>query len=330
VSARDTILVTGGAGYIGAHTARMALEAGSRVVVLDDLSGAPDWPELPAEIERVRGDIADRALVARLIDEHRVTSILHFAGKICVGESVRDPARYFEHNITRSLALLDVVREVGPKAFVFSSTAAVYGDPKKTPIVETARYAPVNPYGATKLAVEHALASYGTAYGIAWGILRYFNAAGAHPDGTLREAHDPETHLIPLAIDAALGRRPPLTVFGDDYPTKDGTCIRDYFHVCDLARAHLDALDAIDAGKEIGAVNLGSGREHTVREVLAAVECATGREVPYEVGPRRAGDPAVLVANSTLARQVLGWRPEREEIGTIVEDALRSRRDGVA
>jgi UDP-glucose-4-epimerase GalE len=327
MSARDTILVTGGAGFIGSHFARLAAESGSRVVVLDDLSGVKDFPLGPLTVEHVRGDVGDRSLVRSLIVERRVTSVVHFAGKICVGESVVNPALYFEHNVARSLALLEAVREVGPSAFLFSSTAAVYGEPKGTPIAESARYAPVNPYGATKLAVEHALASYGPAYGIRWGVLRYFNAAGAHPDGTLREAHDPETHLIPLAIDAALGRRAPLTVFGEDYPTKDGTCARDYVHVCDLARAHLDALDALDRGKEIGAVNLGSGREHTVREVIAAVGRVLGKDVPHEIGSRRSGDPAVLVASNALARQVLGWRPERIELGTIVEDAARSRRD---
>jgi UDP-glucose-4-epimerase GalE len=325
MSARDTILVTGGSGFIGSHFARAAAEAGSRVLVLDDRSGGHDWPALPSSVGLFRGDIADQALVRTLIVDRGVTSIVHFAGKICVGESVDKPALYFEHNVTRSLALLDVVREVGPRAFVFSSSAAVYGEPTVTPIVETARYAPVNPYGATKLAFEHALASYGQAYGIAWAALRYFNAAGAHPDGSLREAHDPETHLIPLAIDAALGHRGPITVFGNDYPTKDGTCGRDYVHVCDLARAHLAALDALDRGTALGAINLGSGREHTVREVLLAVERVLGKAVPHDRGPRREGDPAVLIASNDRARQVLGWRPERD-LGTIIDDAARSRR----
>jgi UDP-glucose-4-epimerase GalE len=326
MSARDTILVTGGAGFIGAHLVRLAVEAGSRVVVLDDLSGVSGWrwPALPSAAELVRGDIADQALVRTLITHCRVTAIVHFAGKICVSESVSNPALYFDHNVTRSLALLDVVREVGPRAFVLSSTAAVYGEPTVTPILEIARYAPVNPYGATKLALEHALASYGAAYGITWAALRYFNAAGAHPDGTLREVHDPETHLIPIAIDAAFGRRAPLTVFGRDYPTKDGTCVRDYVHVCDLAQAHLDALDAIDRVGTIGAVNLGSGLGYTVREVLAATARVLGKDVPHEIGPRREGDPAVLVASNTLARQVLGWQP-KSDLGTIIDDAARSR-----
>ena len=326
MSARDTILVTGGAGFIGSHFARAAAEAGSRVVVLDGLSGVPDWSSLPPEIERVRGDVGDRRLVADLIERARVTSVVHFAGKCLVGESVARPELYYEHNVMRSLALLDVVREHGPRALVFSSSAAVYGEPQGVPIAEHARYAPVNPYGATKLAIEHAIASYGRAHGIAWAALRYFNAAGAHPDGTLSERHDPETHLIPLAIDAALGRRPPIAVFGADYPTRDGTCERDYVHVCDLANAHLAALDVLDRGGEVGAINLGSGRGYTVREVLAACARVLGKDVPHSVAPRREGDPAVLVADISRARQVLGWRPAREDLGTIVEDAARSRR----
>jgi UDP-glucose-4-epimerase GalE len=321
-----SILATGAAGFVGSHFARLAGEAGNHVIALDDLSGVPDWPALPPAIVRVRGDIADRALVVRLIDEHHVTSIVHFAGKICVGESIVNPALYFEHNVVRSLALLDVVREVGPRAFVFSSTAAVYGVPTILPIVEHARYAPINPYGATKLAIEHAIASYGHAHGIAWAALRYFNAAGAHPDGTLREAHDPETHLIPLAIDAALGRRPALEVFGSDYPTKDGTCERDYVHVCDLARAHLAALDVLDRGGEVGAINLGSGQGHTVREVIATTARVLGKDVPHSIGSRREGDPPVLLASIDRAARVLGWKPERSEIATIIEDAVRSRR----
>ncbi len=327
MSARDAILVTGGAGFIGAHLARAAAASGSRVVVLDDLSGTPDWPELPPAIERICGDIADRALIRTLIKARGITAIVHFAGKICVGESITRPELYYEHNIVRSLALLDVVREIGPRVVVFSSTAAVYGTPETVPIFEHARLAPINPYGATKLAIEHAIAAYGHAHGIAWAALRYFNAAGAHPDGTLREAHDPETHLIPLTIDAAIGRRPPLMVFGDDYQaTRDGTCVRDYVHVCDLVRAHLVAIDVLDRGGEVGAINLGSGRGHTVREVLQATARVLGCAVPHAIGPRREGDPAVLIADSGLAQRVLGWLPERADLDTIVEDAVRSRR----
>jgi UDP-glucose-4-epimerase GalE len=324
VRASDRILVTGGAGFVGSHFVRAAHEAGSRVVVLDDLSAGP-VPALPDGIDVVRGDIGDRALVARLVREHRVTAVAHFAGKICVGESVADPASYFDVNVVRTFALLDVVRIEGPGVFVFSSSAAVYGAPERSPIDERARCEPVNPYGATKLAVEHILAGFGQAHGLRWAALRYFNAAGAHPDGSLREAHDPETHLIPLVIDAARGRRPPLTVYGDDYATPDGTCVRDYVHVVDLARAHLAALDALDRGVAVGATNLGSARGHSVREVIDAATRVLGRPVPHAVGPRRPGDPAVLLAQCSRAAELLGWTPERSELETIIDDAARSR-----
>lgn len=329
MSARNVILVTGGAGFIGAHFARAALESGSRVIALDNLSGVSTWPALPdtRALECVCGDIGDRTLVRSLIEGHGVTAVVHFAGKICVGESRIDPALYFEHNVARALALLDVVREVGPRAFVCSSTAAVYGAPEISPVVEAARCAPINPYGATKLALEHALAAYGRAYGIDWAALRYFNAAGAHPDGTLREEHDPETHLIPLAIDAALGRHPPLSVCGTDYPTRDGTCVRDYVHVCDLATAHLAALDALDRGDQVGAVNLGSGIGYTVGEVIATCARVLGHAVPHIGAARRDGDPSELLADCSRAGQVLGWRPAHVDLGTIVEDAVRSRLD---
>jgi UDP-glucose-4-epimerase GalE len=323
MAARDSILVTGGAGFVGSHFARAALEGGSRVVVLDDLS-AGARPTLPDGITVVVGDIADRALVARLVREHRITAVAHFAGKIQVGESMTQPALYFERNVVRTLALLDAIRgEVG--VFLFSSTAAVYGTPESAPIPETARLAPINPYGSTKLAIELALEGYGTAYGLRWAALRYFNAAGAHPDGTLRENHEPETHLVPLVIDAGLARRPALTVFGDDYATTDGTCIRDYIHVCDLATAHLAALDRLDHTK-LGAINLGSATGFSVREVLATAGKVLGREVPHTIGPRRAGDPPILVAKSDRAAELLGWYPVRSELAVLLEDALRSRR----
>ncbi|NVB78311.1 MAG: UDP-glucose 4-epimerase GalE [Kofleriaceae bacterium] len=322
MTARDTILVTGGAGFVGSHFARAALDAGSKVVVLDDFSGGST--EVPGAVI-VRGDIADRALVGKTLAAHRVTSVVHFAGKIAVNESVRDPAMYFDGNVVRTLALLDVIREHGPGVMLFSSTAAVYGTPERTPIEEHDRLAPINPYGATKLAIEHALAGYGTAYGLRWAALRYFNAAGAHPDGTLRENHEPETHLIPLVIDAALGRRPPLVIFGDDYPTPDGTCIRDYVHVCDLAAAHLAALDRLDGGASLGAINLGASTGMSVKQIIGVAERVLGRPVRHSIGPRREGDPAVLLASNALAARVLGWRPERSSLETILDDAIRSR-----
>lgn len=323
MSSRDSILVTGGAGFVGAHFARAAAEAGSRVVILDDLSARTSPPP---GIELVQADIADRDAVARVFEKHETTAVVHFAGKICVGESVEKPAMYFDGNLVRTLALLDTVMAHGPKTFLFSSTAAVYGSPEKTPIVETSRLAPINPYGASKLGVEHALEAYGRAYGLRWAALRYFNAAGAHPDGTLSERHDPETHLIPLAIDAALGRRGKLTVFGSDYETRDGTCIRDYIHVCDLAAAHLAALSALDRGVAVGATNLGSANGFSVLEVIEETAKLAGRPVPHTIGPRREGDPPVLLASNDRARDVLGWTPKCSDLATVIGDALRSRR----
>jgi UDP-glucose-4-epimerase GalE len=319
-----SLLVTGGAGFVGAHVVRLAVEKGYRVVVLDDHSGGPP-ARLPTEVEMVRGDIGDAALVGELCGRHRVTALLHFAGKIQVGESMREPARYFDVNMVRSVRMLDAAIAAGVSAVIYSSTAAVYGSPAHTPIPEQAALAPVSPYGSSKLAVEYVLQAYGNAYGLRWAALRYFNAAGAHPDGTLREAHDPETHLVPLAIDAALGRRPALALFGDDYPTSDGTCVRDYVHVCDLADAHLAALATLDRSP-VGALNLGSGLGSSVREVLAATRQVCGVEVPHVIAPRRSGDPPILCADATRAADVLGWRPRRSALETILEDALRSRR----
>ncbi len=320
----ENLLVTGGAGFVGSHFVRAAHDAGSHVVILDDLSGGP-MPVLPKGVTFVRGDIGDRALVSTLLRDHRITAVVHFAGKIQVGESVGKPELYFDVNLIRTHALLDVIRAEGPNIFIFSSTAAVYGMPDVTPIVESTPLAPINPYGMSKLGIEHALASYGVAHGLRWAAPRYFNAAGAHPDGTLRESHDPETHLIPLVIDAALGRRGPLTIFGDDYPTPDGTCIRDYVHVCDLADAHLAAITALAAGTPLGPVNLGSGTGFSVKQVIDTATRVLGRPVPHTIGPRRAGDPAILLASNARAREVLGWQPERDDLAVILEDAVRSR-----
>jgi UDP-glucose-4-epimerase GalE len=322
--ARDCILVTGGCGYVGSHFARAAHAGGSKVVVLDDMS-AGTQPKLPSGIEIVCGDVADRVLVPKLLRERGITAIAHFAGKIQVGESVQKPRLYFDGNLVKSLALLDSVLDSEVRTFLFSSTAAVYGMPDEVPIPETAPTKPINPYGASKLALEHALEAYGVAYGLRWAALRYFNAAGAHPDGSLREAHEPETHLLPLVIDAALGRRPPLTVFGTDYPTRDGTCIRDYVHVDDLAAAHLAALDALDAGVAVAATNLGSASGFSVREVLDTAARVLGKPVPHTFGARRAGDPAVLLASNARARELLNWVPARSDLATIIEDAARSR-----
>lgn len=324
----STVLVTGSAGFVGSHFARAAHDAGLSVVAVDDLSTTPRWPNLPEAIMRVVGDVGDRDLIAQLVGDRDIGAIVHFAGRIRVDESMREPGLYFEQNLARTIALLDAATSVAKDrslAFVLSSSAAVYGQPERSPIVELAPTRPINPYGASKLAAEVALAAYGYARGVRWAALRYFNAAGAHPDGTLREQHDPETHLVPLAIDASLGNRPPLVIHGDDYATRDGTCVRDYVHVMDLADAHLAALEALACGGSVGAVNLGSERGSTVKEVLAEVAHVAGRPVPHEVGPRRAGDPPELVASAGLAAEKLGWRPRRG-LAEIVEDALRSRR----
>lgn len=319
------ILVTGGLGFVGSHFVWAASQGGREVVVLDDGSAGAS-PPMPPGVRVVRGDIGDRALVVPLLRDARADAIVHFAGKIQVGESVAKPAMYFDVNVVRALSLLESAREAGVPRFVFSSTAAVYGEPEIVPIPEGSPKRPVNPYGATKLSFEFALDAYGKAYGLRWAAPRYFNAAGAQPDGTLREAHDPETHLLPLVIDAGLGRRPPLTLFGDDYPTRDGTCERDYIHVCDLASAHLRMLDLLAEGREVGPMNLGTGRGSTVREILDAAAEVLGKPVPHTVGPRRAGDPSALVADPGRAAAVLGWRAERSDLPSLIEDTLRSRK----
>ncbi len=321
----STILVTGGVGFVGSHFARMALEAGREVVVLDDRSGGIS-ATLPASIPIVVGDIGDKALVRQLCRDHRVSAVAHFAGKIQVGESVVAPELYFDVNLVRTLALLAAIRDAGVRVCLFSSTAAVYGNPARVPISEMSPLQPVNPYGATKLAIEHALEAWCQAYGLHWCALRYFNAAGAHPDGSMRENHEPETHLIPLVLDAGSNLRPPLTIYGDDYETPDGTCIRDYIHVQDLASAHLLALSRLERGETLRAINLGTGRGYSVREILDTAREVLGKDVPHSIGPRRAGDPPRLVADASLAASALGWAPGRSTLSTIVEDALRSRR----
>lgn len=318
-------LVTGGLGFVGSHFVWAASAVGREVVVLDDGS-AGAAPPLPAGVTVVKGDIGDRPLVLDLLKRTGARAIVHFAGKIQVGESVTNPALYLDVNLVRALALLECARACSVSRIVFSSTAAVYGEPEVVPIVEDAPKKPVNAYGASKLSFEYALEAYGKAYGLKWAALRYFNAAGAQPDGALRESHEPETHLIPLVIDAALGRRPPLSLFGTDYPTRDGTCERDYIHVCDLASAHLRTLDLLEQGRDVGPLNLGTGRGTTVREVIEVAGRIIGKPVPYQVGPRRAGDPSALVADPGRAQQLLGWRAERSDLPTLIEDALRSRR----
>lgn len=322
-----SVLVTGAAGFVGSHVARAAHDAGLRVVAIDDLSTSLSWPRLPDAIDRVVGDVGDHALIKQIVADRDVGAVIHLAGRIRVDESIRESALYYEQNTVRTSMLLDAATSAsrGPLSFVLSSSAAVYGRPGRIPVTEEALPHPISPYGGSKLAAEFSLAVYGHARSVRWAALRYFNAAGSHPDGTLPERHDPETHLVPLAIDAALGDRPALTMYGDDWPTRDGTAERDYVHVVDLAEAHLAALDVLGRGGAVGAVNLGSGRGATVREVLVEVERAVGRPVPREVGPRRAGDPPRLVAAVDRAGEVLDWR-SRRGLAEMVSDTLRSRR----
>lgn len=315
------VLVTGGAGYIGSHTAKALARAGHEVVVLDNFSGGHRWAVKWGPC--VEGDLGDAPLVTQALKTYGIDAVLHFAASIQVGESVRDPKKYFWNNVVNTLRLLDAMLAAGVPHIVFSSSAAVYGNPERVPIPEAHPTRPVNPYGDTKLMMERALQWYGAAYGIRWAALRYFNAAGADPDGELGEEHDPESHLIPLVIRAALGRAPYVEVFGTDYATPDGTAIRDYIHIEDLADAHVKALQYLARGGESRALNLGTGKGHTVREVVAAVSKVSGTPVPVRDAPRRAGDPPALVADPGQATSLLGWKPRYAGLSEIVESAWK-------
>ncbi len=322
------ILVTGGAGYIGSHTAKLLADAGHEPVVFDDLSQGHDWAVRWGPLEA--GSLTDRVRLDEAFRSARVEAVVHFAARALVGESMTNPAAYFETNALGTFNLLEAMRAAGVGTLVFSSTCATYGDPVRVPIDEAHPQAPVNPYGESKLMVERMLRWYGEAYGLRWMALRYFNAAGADPAGEIGEVHDPETHLIPLVIEGALGRRPPVKVFGSDYPTPDGTAIRDYIHVVDLADAHLRAIERLGAGTPSQALNLGTGRGHSVREVIETVRAVGNRDAPFEAAPRRAGDPPALVADASRAREVLGWEPKYPELATIVEHAWRWHTEGKA
>ncbi len=315
-----SILVTGGAGYIGSHACKALAQAGYLPVVYDNLSRghreAVRWGPL------VEAELADRARLCAAIAEHRVEAVMHFAAFAYVGELVGDPALYYRNNFSGSLALLEAMRELEVGEIVFSSTCATYGNPESVPIRETAPQNPVNPYGETKLAIERALHWYGQAYGLRAVSLRYFNAAGADFEGEIGEDHAPETHLVPLVLQAALGRRAAIEVYGTDYPTPDGTAIRDYIHVSDLAAAHVSALARLRAGGAGIALNLGTGQGHSVREVIAAAAAVSGRKVPARDAPRRPGDPPVLVADPSLAAKTLGWQARHSSIETIIGTAL--------
>jgi UDP-arabinose 4-epimerase len=318
------VLVTGGAGYIGSHTAKALAAAGHRPVVLDDLSAghreAVRWGPF------VQGGIGDRAALEVVLREHRIDAVIHFAAHAYVGESMSDPAKYFRNNVAGTLSLLEAMKACDVHTIVFSSSCATYGIPDQLPISETTPQAPINPYGESKLVCERFLRWFGECHDFEWMALRYFNAAGADPDGEIGEDHDPETHLIPLVISAALGFRPDVKVFGTDYPTDDGTAVRDFVHVTDLAEAHVRALEHLRSGGASAALNLGTGRGWSVREVVDAVARVTGMPVPVTDSPRRAGDPPVLIADVSLAAQQLGWRARFTGIDEIVATAVRWQR----
>lgn len=316
------ILITGGAGYIGSVTAARLHEAGEEVVILDDL-GRGHREALPDGVPFHEGRIGDRALVSRIVEEHAVDACVHFAALAYVGESVTKPALYFENNVAEGVALLGALVERGVRRFVFSSTCAIYGEPREVPIPEAHPQSPANPYGWSKLMLERVLASYSEAYGLRYVALRYFNAAGA--TAKLGEHHEPETHLIPLVLDTAAGRRSHIAVFGTDYPTPDGTAIRDYVHVLDLAEAHALALDHLRGGGASDAFNVGTGAGHSVLEVIEAARRITGRAIEVHREGRRPGDPAQLVAAAGRAGSALGWQPRHAEIDEILESAWRWR-----
>jgi UDP-glucose-4-epimerase GalE len=314
-----TVLVTGGAGFVGSHTCKALAKAGYLPVVYDDLSNgvqaAVRWAPLHV------GALEDEVLLVAVVAQHKPVAVVHFAAFIEAGESVREPERFYRNNVGGTLALLRVMREAGVDKLVFSSTAAVYGDPEVTPIPESHPLRPVNPYGRSKLMVEEILADVAAAHGLRYAALRYFNAAGADPDGELGENHQPETHLIPLVLQAAFGKRVDIAVFGTDYDTPDETCIRDYVHVADLASAHVLALRRLIGGGKSLIANLGTGRGFSVREVIDTVGQVIGRPIPVRFAERRPGDPAVLVADATRARQELGWAPAYPDLEAHIRHA---------
>jgi len=313
-----TVLVTGGAGYIGSHAAKVLSQAGHRVVIFDNLSAGHREAVLGAPL--IVGDTGDVETMRRAIRDSGASAVMHFAAWLSVPDSVRDPAGYYRNNVTGTIGTLAAMAAEGCRQFVFSSTCAIYGEPVETPIRETHPTSPVNSYGQTKLAIEHALPHFERAYGIRSVRLRYFNAAGADPDGELGEDHAPEIHVIPRAIEAA-GGGPPIDVFGEDYPTPDGTCLRDYIHVMDLADAHLRALAWLQDGGASGSYNAGTERPTSVKDVIDAVEKVTGLPVARRSAPRRPGDPAILYASAERIRRDLGWVPQRPALETIVADA---------
>ncbi len=314
------ILVLGGAGYIGSHTVYELIDAGRDVVVADNLqTGFRAAVHPKARFYEV--DIRDRKALDVLFQAEKIDGVIHFAASSQVGESMSDPLKYYDNNLHGTMVLLSAMVAHGVNKIVFSSTAATYGEPERVPILETDRTQPTNTYGETKLSMEHMMSWVSKAHGLRYVALRYFNACGAHPSGKIGEAHDPETHLIPIILQVPNGQREKLTVFGDDYPTPDGTCIRDYIHVSDLAQAHILALDYLLSGGENNVFNLGNGKGFSNKEVVDVARAVTGHPIPMEIGPRRAGDPAQLVASSEKAKAVLGWKPKYDDLNTIISTA---------
>ena len=312
------VLVVGGAGYIGSHMVQLLVQQGHHVVVLDNLSTG--YAPAVTAGKLIVGDIKDQQATEKILQEYGIEAVMHFAACALVGESVTDPAKYYQNNVVATLNLLEAMRVCEVKKFVFSSTCATYGIPEIVPITEKTIQQPVNPYGFTKLAIENALRDYAKAYGLGYAALRYFNAAGAALDGSIGEDHNPESHLIPIVLQVALGQRKLISIYGDDYPIADGTCIRDYIHVHDLGLAHLAALERIEAGQGIE-LNLGTGVGHSVREVIDVCREVTGHAIPELMGKRRDGDPPELVADASLAQQTLGWSPTMPELKQIIESA---------
>ncbi|ARI76144.1 UDP-glucose 4-epimerase GalE [Halobacillus mangrovi] len=315
-----TVLVCGGAGYIGSHAVAQLIDRNEKVIVADNLQkGHKDAVLEGAEF--YNGDLRDQSFIDRVFEENDIDSVIHFAADSLVGESVEDPLKYYDNNVYGAVCLLRAMAKHSVKRIVFSSTAAVYGEPEQVPIQETDRTEPTNPYGETKLAIEKMLKWTEQAHGIKHVVLRYFNVAGADPDGRIGEDHRPETHLIPIILQVAQGKREKIMIFGDDYPTEDGTCIRDYIHVNDLVDAHLLAIEKLKRDEESGIYNLGNGQGFSVKEVIDSARRVTGHTIPEEVAPRRAGDPAQLVASSEKAINDLGWKPNYADLDTMIKTA---------
>lgn len=313
------ILITGGAGYIGSHTVKYFQKQNEEIIVVDNMQSGHEESIQVDNLYKI--DIRDKEQLDKVFKKHNIEAVIHFAANSLVGESMEKPYEYYHNNVYGMLCLLDVMKENNVNKIVFSSTAATYGEPKNIPIMETDETNPTNTYGETKLAMEKMMKWFDRAYGIKYVSLRYFNAAGAHESGTIGEDHHPETHLIPLILQVPLGKRDKIYMFGDDYPTEDGTCIRDYIHVMDLASAHYKALKYLRKGKNSDIFNLGNGNGYSVKEVIETTRRVTGHPIPAEVKERRAGDPAVLIASSDKAKKVLGWKPQFDSLEKIIKDA---------